>query len=318
MGVEADGPQYFMLPTLADPSAPLPGYDEVREQLFWLNLELSHGQLLRDLSPSAQLYVALSGSGSDGGRQRDEGWFRDYLKDCCAWNGLDLAKRLHFYAVPKTMIWTQDATVMLGQDGQGRRILALDGAGRDDYKGLVKALAASYPDRFVLSVLPMEISAEGGDLAVVRRPDHSVGMVLGRHRVLDWLRRTGHGDYVGRPVPAGLMGQATAAYAKAYGLPVQVVPATALREGWGSEDLFHLDMLAAFLSVSGRAEAVVPCVHAGGRDSLDKPSVQAGAGRRLETRIGPGGHRTPRRRLQGWARSIERPSGAKPGQQRPF
>ena len=41
-----------------------------------------------------------------------------------------------------------------------------------------------------------------------------------------------------------------------------------LLHGWGSEDLFHLDMLAAFFCVSGRASAVVPDFQERSRDGL--------------------------------------------------
>jgi len=61
--------------------------------------------------------------------------------------------------------------------------------------------------------------------------------------VLDWLGAHGHGDYLGKAVPAALLAGARRSYAAAYGLPVQVLPSAALRQGWGSEDLFHLDML---------------------------------------------------------------------------
>jgi len=156
----------------------------------------------------------------------------------------------------------------LGDDSLGRHILALDELAGEYYKGMAKALAAAYPQRFVLKRLPSDVSAEGGDLTVVRRPDGRLGMFIGRHRVLDWIRRSGQGEYRDRPVPRALVGQAVRAYADAYGLPVQVLPVLPLVQGWGSEDLFHLDMVAAFLSVSGRADAVVPRMLALSRDGL--------------------------------------------------
>ena len=268
VGVEAEQAQYFMLPVLADPPAPLPAFEDVRRQLYWLNLELSHGQLFKDLSATAQLYVAMGRSTIQGSHWRDESWFKEYLRARCGWSAAEVSSRLHFFTVPDGLIWTQDATVLLGDDSRGRHILALDEEAGAYYKGMAKALAASYPDRFTLKRLPPDVSAEGGDLTVVRRPDGRLVMFIGRHRVLDWIRRSGQGEYRGRPVPQALVGRAVSAYADAYRLPVQVLPVRPLLEGWGSEDLFHLDMLAAFLAVSGRAVAVVPSFQAHSRDSL--------------------------------------------------
>ncbi|HXC65646.1 MAG TPA: hypothetical protein VNZ67_14915, partial [bacterium] len=265
VGLEPESDRYFLLPTLAAPPSPLAGFDDVRRQLFWLNVELAHGALLRSLSSGAQLYVAAP-AGPD--LREEEGWFRDYLRDRGGWGAGDLAARLHFFPIPVTLIWTQDATVVLGEDPQGRRILALDPGSRDFYRGLVESLASAYPRRFTIHRLPPNISNEGGDMAVVRKPDGALGLVIGRHRVLDWLQRSGRGNYLGKPVPEALLQRALGAYAKAYGMPVQVLPRAALREGWGSEDLFHLDMLAAFLAVSGRAGVVVPSFQAQSRDAL--------------------------------------------------
>jgi hypothetical protein len=244
----------------------LPGFDAVQEQLFWLNIELSHGGLLRELPRAAQLFVALPSSRDN--RAQEEEWVKGYLQACCNWGADDLGERLHFFGVADPLIWTQDATAMLGTDSKGRRILALDSSSAGFYQNLVKGLAAAFPSRFTVHRLPQGISNEGGDMAVVRRPDGAVGLVIGRHRVLDWLKRSGYGSYVGRPVQADLLRKAREAYGRAYGLPVQVVPEAPLLEGWGSEDLFHLDMAAAFLAVSGRAEAVVPSLEANSRDSL--------------------------------------------------
>jgi hypothetical protein len=268
VGVEAEQAQYFMLPVLADPPAPLPAFEDVRRQLYWLNLELSHGQLFKDLSATAQLYVAMGRSTIQGSHWRDESWFKEYLRARCGWSAAEVSSRLHFFTVPDGLIWTQDATVLLGDDSRGRHILALDEEAGAYYKGMAKALAASYPDRFTLKRLPPDVSAEGGDLTVVRRPDGRLVMFIGRHRVLDWIRRSGQGEYRGRPVPQALVGRAVSAYADAYRLPVQVLPVRPLLEGWGSEDLFHLDMVAAFLSVSGRADAVVPSMLERSRDAL--------------------------------------------------
>ena len=268
VGVEPENSQYFLLPTLSDPPSALPGFDDVRRQVFWLDLELSHGALLQALSRSAQLYVALPAPVGQGSRREEEGWFQDYLVQRCGWDPADLAPRLHFFSVPETLIWSQDETVLLGEDASGRRVLALDPDSRSFYRGFVEGLAGAYPQRFTVRRLPPNVSDEGGDLAVVRRPDGALGLVIGRHRVLDWLQRSGAGAFVGRAVPPALLKKAERAYARAYGLPVQVLPEAPLLQGWGSEDLFHLDMLAAFLAVSGRAVAVVPSFQAHSRDSL--------------------------------------------------
>jgi len=263
IGLEAPADEYFLLPKLTAPAQALEGWHDAQRQLYWLNLELSHGALLKALPPQAQVYAAVPH-----GSAKAQAWLRDYLHDRAGWSDADLDARLHCFSVPVALIWPQDATVVLGTDARGRVKLAYAPQAGEHYRGFVDGLVGSFPLRFVRHRLPDGISSEGGDIAVVRRPDGSLGLVLGRHRVLDWLQAGGHGDYLGKPVPPALLAQARRAYARAYGLPVQVVPSAALRQGWGSEDLFHLDMLTSFFSVSGRACVMVPSFRAGARDSF--------------------------------------------------
>jgi hypothetical protein len=264
IGVDAPADGYFLLPKLLPPAGAMDGWHDALRELYWLDLELSHGALLKALPPQAQVYAAVPH-----GSAKAEAWLGEYLRQRAGWSQSDVQTRLHCFSVPIELIWPQDATVGMGTDARGRMKLAYAPAAGDHYRGFVDGLVAAYPRQFVRHRLPDGISSEGGDMAVVRRPDGRMGLVIGRHRVLDWLNASGHGDYLGKPVPAPLLAQARQAYARAYGLPVQALPAAALRHGWGSEDLFHLDMLAAFFSVSGRACALVPSYRDGARDSFN-------------------------------------------------
>lgn len=237
IGLNSDDGRYFDLPVLEGAS------EALRRELYWLDFETSHGRVLDALPEDADLYVGVPPSaGGQAGR-----WFRDYLRQRLGWSRWRILRHVHEVPVLEPLLWTQDCALALGYDAEGRLVLASSPDDGPQYRQFVAGLVHAYPEDFRVLTLPRGLSAEGGDMAVVRGPAGLL-LVLGRHRILRCLELLGWGDFRGKPVPAELLAQVERAYAAAIGLPVLSVPRRALLEGWGEEELFHLDMAATFLS----------------------------------------------------------------------
>jgi hypothetical protein len=266
IGLDADNGRYFDLPYLPQTSSRL------REELYWLDFELTHGRVLDALPLDTDLYVGWPRAKfPEQGRGLEPLYFRDYLSKRLGWSA-ERVGRVHDFEVPVEMPWTQDMATIIGRDADGRRWLLCGPEDNPAYRGAVDALTHAFPDRFAALTLPLGLSAEGGDLALVTGPDRKPLLVLGRHRVLRSLALMGLGDGSGKPVPEADLVRVEQAYADAFGVPVLVLPRRALLGGWGNEDLFHLDMMAAFVADSIGSRALVARV---GPDAYDSVAHKA-------------------------------------------
>ena len=110
IGLDSDRPNYFMLPDMK-PNNNLQAsrYEEVREQLYWLNYELCHGRVLNALPPLTKVYVALPDPKLvKDATGREERYFLDYLRTRCLWPEDRIRDQVRFFKSPVPLIWAQD------------------------------------------------------------------------------------------------------------------------------------------------------------------------------------------------------------------
>jgi uncharacterized protein YqcC (DUF446 family) len=232
------------------------------EHLYWVDLELVHGGLLRSLPAETLLLVAVSDPHEvkdDLGHERE--YFEDWLRQRLGWSRSRIAQRVRFGVSPAELEWSQDFSLALGYDGKGRLVLAQGSEGDvPGYRRAVPAMAKVFPQDFSIWPLPKGISAEGGDMSIATLSQGDPCLIIGRHRVLEYLRRTDQAWPRAEGPSHEQIEQARQAYSQAYaGLPVIIVPEQALHEPEAvSEELFHLDMLMASSWINGKAWAFVP------------------------------------------------------------
>jgi hypothetical protein len=262
LGVDPDTVPCFFMPELREGRIQDPARDiEIREQLFWLRFELSHGQIFNALPISTLVYVALPDpkfvKESHGW---EEGWLKDYLEVRCHWTKNDIRQRLRFFKTHPALIWTQDVGKMLGKDSHGRRMIFLGPQDQDQYRCFVKSLCDAYPGDFVERELPRGVSAEGGDEDLVRAPSGEITFFVGRHRALRYLEIASGASLLGQDLDEDRIAQARVAFSSAFeGLPVVFVSRDILRNPeLGNEEMFHLDMSAAVVGNGIDNQAFVP------------------------------------------------------------
>jgi hypothetical protein len=262
LGLDPDSASCFFMTASKEGSIQSPEKDrEIREQLFWLRFELSHGQIMNALPANTRVYVALPDPKFvKESRGREEGWFKDYLKVRCHWTQAAIDQRTHFFKVQQPLIWTQDVGKIMGKDDQGRREIFVGPQDQDFYRRFVKTLCDDFPKDFTSRDLPDGVSAEGGDEDLVRTPDGKMTLLAGRHRAMRYQAFIS-GNTEGNPT---LEDEQIKAAEKAFssgfkGLPVVFLPRNILRNpGLGSEELFHLDMSVAVVGDGTGNRAFVP------------------------------------------------------------
>jgi len=257
IGIGTEGSRYFMLPEARPCEEPRAG-EEIAAELYALDVELSHGALLRRLPERTHLYVAAPATAGVAGREKE--FFRRYLGSRCGWTPQDLERRLHFFEVSAPIVFAQDPGKVLGYDGAGRRVIATSSADDPAYRAFVQALVSSYPDTFTRYDLGAGLSAEGGDQEIVRLPGGGLGVLLGHRRVQRYYGIVGPKEVREARLDPAQIQKAVAAYSRALAdLPLQVLPRGALlNPSLANPDLYHLDMSVCVLSTPGMVDAFVP------------------------------------------------------------
>ncbi len=263
IGLDPHRASYFMLPTLNGPAGADPKtYRDIQRQLYWLNFRFSHGRILPKFQKDTELYVAVPDSKSvTESLGEEQEFFTEYLHDFNGWSNREIRRRIRFFPTSFPLIWTQDIGEMMIRPEDK---IATIYRGTSDYFGyldFLKSLVQAYPDVFAVKELPSELSGEGGDLEVIWGPDHQPSLLLGRHRVLQYMKETRGKWDPQKPLTRTQIEEARAAFSKAYeGLPVYIVPEQALLEpSKGNNELFHLDMLVSVMDNhrNGRPDAFV-------------------------------------------------------------
>jgi hypothetical protein len=262
LGLAPQDNQYFQLPELQfGKKIPSDLRQRLESEFYGLNFELSQGGIMRCLPPQTQVYLGvpdpLKNPASFG---REIPYFMDYLIRHCGWTEGQIRERIHFFKVPSPLIWAQDAGQVLGHDDRGRTVIAVSREDQDFYIGFLSALEQTYPERFRLWWLPGGLSAEGGDENLVLLPDGKIAYALGFHRILFYLKNLYGDDFDGKNPGRSRIDRAKAAYSKGVlGIPVLVLPEKALEHpSLADPQLFHLDMMACFLTHDGAPQAFVP------------------------------------------------------------
>jgi hypothetical protein len=254
MGLDPQDGDYFGLPHFDAKVARAHAWDR---QCFWLDYQLSHGELMQKMPAEAKIYVAFPVSAQipTGGYEVD--FFKAYLRQKAGWTQDRIEKQVRFFSVDDPLIWAQDFALEEGQGPQGQRLLHIGPGDARVYRHFARSLSSQFPDAFTKKDLPSGVSGEGGDLSLARFPGGKVGLVIGRHRVQRYFQDLGKPLATGQVVSAGDIAEVETVYSQAYGVPVMVIPKKPLLEGWGTEELFHLDMVASFMGGTP-SQVVVP------------------------------------------------------------
>lgn len=251
-----------------------PAIIAMRRRIYGLDFEIFHGRMMTAVPSYATFFVALPDPATvPEASGEEEGDFRAYLASRLGWSEETIRARVRFFRVSKPLLYPQDMAEPLGHDAKGRLVLGV-GADTDHvYAEPVERLARAFPDDFAVRTLAGlhvgDINTEGGDLALSWLPDGSVGLLVGRHRVIRYFeRRTGE-ELLGHPIPAERIEESRRAFSAAfYGVEVVIVGEAALRDPKrGSEALFHSDMVVAAVRNASETLAFVPTYEARPRDA---------------------------------------------------
>ncbi len=264
LGLWPNDKTYFLLPDAKWPAgASESERHQVEEELYRLNFELSHGDILEHLPPYTHLYVALpnrSPKAGPGGKEMR--YFVRYLKERHKFTDAELRRRVHYFSATTTLQWPQDSCKIIGRDLKNRVIIGVSGSDRMEYVTSIRNLASSYPDHFVIREFPAHVSAEGGDEDIVWTPDDQVAFLVGRHRVLEYLKQYQGPSFDPRSLEYGLLQTANRDFSRsAYGVRTIFMPERVLIDpSRGSEEIFHLDMEVCILPNPGPGQprAFVP------------------------------------------------------------
>lgn len=277
LGLDANESRYFLLPETGGlgRGASDPHVAYLREQLYWLDFELEHGQIFRNLPARTRFFLGVpdrrTTAGSLGG---EEGLFRRYLRERIGWSESQIRDRIRFFQVREPIPYPQDMAEAAGYDDRGRLVLVMGLECNDSYREPVERLVEQFPDEFVLRRVP-GLNTEGGDLAVVRLPDGHLGLLVGRGRVIRYLEDLYGQPFDDKPIEQALIEKARRAYQDAFfGMEVVIVGEEALREPrLANPELFHLDMVASVFRGRSGVVAFVPTYAGVAADALSQSQL---------------------------------------------
>ncbi len=241
----------------------------IEERFYWLNFELTHGDIIPNLPPYAHFYIGTPDNKYvPESRGREKEYFTEYLKKNVGMSEKEIRERFDFFKSPVRLAWPQDICKVLGFDEKGRKILGYCNADMYGYPQAAKKIAETFPDKFTLKDTGDRISMEGGDENLVWGPDNNIVFIAGRHRAIRYLNRS-RGIYFDKSsISNDFIEEVRSAFSQAiYGLKIIFIPEKMLsNHDRGSDELFHLDMVCAILPnpKGGSPIAFIP--------SLDKDS----------------------------------------------
>jgi hypothetical protein len=243
----------------------------IEEQFYWLNFELTHGDIIPNLPSYAHFYVGLPDKKFvPESRGREKEYFIEYLKKNVGMTEKEIRQRFEFFKAPLRLEWPQDICKVLGFDKKGRKILGYSNADMYGYPQAVKKIAQTFPDKFTLKDTGDRISMEGGDENLVFAPDNNIVFIAGRHRAIRYLNRS-RGIYFDKSsISDDYIEEARSAFSQAvYGLKIMFLPEIMLaNHDRGSDELFHLDMVCAVLP-NPRGGSPIAFIPSMDKDSYD-------------------------------------------------
>lgn len=271
VGVQRNVTRYFMLPSSEpwDPMSRDPQVSFFRRQLYWLNIEFTHGRIFSALPKHSRVFAALPNPNLSGSLGNEREVFEDYLRTRAGWSAEEVKSRVQYFEVAEEIPYPQDQAELLGRDSRGRLVLGLGDDGDAYYRDPAQRLARAFPDDFVLRTLP-GINTEGGDIEVVWLPEGVPGVMVGRHRALRRLGRLLGEGVVGRPVSKSEVDRLRAGYRRAFfGLETIIAGEEGLRKPrLVTSDLFHMDMVVNIMRVKDQVLAFIPTYESDAIDAV--------------------------------------------------
>ena len=250
----------------------------LRRRLYALDFELLQGKSMTAVPAYATFYVAVPDPATvPEASGEEEGDFRAYLATRLGWSEETIRKRIRVFPVSGPLSYPQDMAEILGHDRAGRLVLGVGADTDPGYAEPVERIVKAFPDAFSVrrlrGVHVGDINTEGGDLALSWLPDGTIGLLVGRHRVIRYLERLTDESLLGRPMTTEQIEDVRRAFSAAFfGVEVVIVGEGALRDpSRGSEELFHADMAVAAVRNATEALAFVP--------TYEEPPVDANSGR---------------------------------------
>lgn len=274
IGLNRQDNKYFLLPDMSRHGVELgSSLEKVSKILFMLDFEFSHGRIMEHVPQYTHLYVAVPDPEKGSSQpHHEERWFKDYLIERAGWSKQRVDSNVHFFKTPVPLLWARDISKIIGFDKVGRAILGTSVQQAPEQLSALEALQRAFPAKFVLKKyephipdLSPNISIEGGDLEIVVNPAGKTDLLVGRHRVIRYLRAAGL-LAADAPDTTLITNEQIEAARRAYSesffnLPVSFVPQRVLLEpSRGSPELFHLDMIVTVLPPVGESapRAFVP------------------------------------------------------------
>ena len=269
----------------------------IRRQLYWLNFELLHGQVLSAIPKRTKIFVATPDPrfhAPELGDERKE--FREYLRARARWTPAEIEERVRFFVVGRAIPFPQDIAEPLGTDAEGRLVLSIGAEADVYYRDAMQQLVRSFPREFATHTLP-GVNTEGGDVELVRLPDGRLALMAGHHRVLRWLEYRYGDGVLGRVVPTARVEEARAAFRKAFfGLDVLFVNEDGLRSpSLVSDELFHSDMIVNVVRGSKGVVAFVPALEGAAVDAISRQPLAPEVAKRAQVV-----YDQVARQLEGW------------------
>ncbi len=286
LGLSANVTRHFLLPetTASVGERDRPRLASLRRQLYWLDFELERGQIFRYAPPQTRFFLAVPDARTaEGSLGDEEKLFRRYLKERVGWSEAQIRHRVRFFTVRQPIPFPQDMAEAIGYDDRGRLVLALGLDCDERYREPVERLVAQYPGDFALRAMP-GLNTEGGDLALVRRADGRLRLLVGRNRVLRYLETRYGRPMEGVPLSPAQIEEARAAYRNAFfGLEIVILGEDGLRDPrLANPELFHLDMMASVMSGAVGTVAFVPTFASNPADALSHDPLTEEMVRRLQ------------------------------------
>jgi hypothetical protein len=249
LGLESNRVDLALLPILRKIDGATPEeFLELKKQLYGLFLRCSQGALMNAWPKDSVIHLGVPDPSvvtESLGSELD--YFEDYLKTRCNWKDSDISRCIQPFQSNQALIWAQDAGEIFERPGSPIRTV-YHSSSDVSYEGFDKSLTDADPSSIATLPLPPGVSCEGGDLEVSWGTDHKAVLLLGRHRVLNYLKIVHGVDGSKRALKIEEIDEAKRAYSTCFEMPVQVVPESALFEPTHAcSELFHLDMVVSVM-----------------------------------------------------------------------
>lgn len=261
VGLEANSTKAYMVPGAG---ASTPENKErirrLRRELYMIQFELVHGNLLKVLPGHTRLFVAVPDPEFVvESRANEAELFTTYLKTHAGWSEDQIKKRVSFFEVPEVLLFPQDMAEILGRDDKGRLVLGVGEDGPAVYKQAAMKLAQDFPQDFQVHEIP-KLNTEGGDMEIVWRPDGTIGLMVGQNRLRRYLQNKKNLVLQGRKIPPEWISEALKGFGDGFfGLPIQVLGRKELEDPrYISTEVFHIDMVVNILRGKNGVTGFVP------------------------------------------------------------